>query len=105
MPMWLYIVIAAIVVLFLIGIVASVVRRRRLRSRFGPEYARTREERGRLGTPGELRGREKRVDRLDIVPLSQTARQRYAQQWRMVQTKFVDQPSDALRDAYSPVTA
>jgi hypothetical protein len=105
MPTWAIVLIVAAAVLLVFALVASAARRRRLRSRFGPEYDRTREEKGRLGTASELRAREKRVADLDIVPLSSAARYRYVEQWQTVQAAFVDRPSDALRDADGIVTS
>lgn len=96
MPLWGYIVIAAVVVFVIIAIAVSAARRRRLRSRFGPEYDRAKNS--------DLRQREKRVEELDIVPLSTVARQRYMSQWQAVQSRFVDHPSNAVRDADTLVT-
>src|SRR5438445_11636612 len=103
-PMWLLVVIGVVVLALIVTVIASATRRRRRRSRFGPEYDRTREEKGRFGTTSELRGREKRRQELEIVELSGAARQRYTQQWQTVQTAFVDRPSDAVRDADGLVT-
>jgi len=98
MPIWVIAVIV-VVALVVVAAIASAVRRRRLRSHFGPEYDRTRQERGRFGTTSELTQREKRRKQLDIVPLSSAARDRYAQEWQAVQTSFVDRPADAVREA------
>jgi hypothetical protein len=97
--MWAIIVIAVVVFLVIVGIVASAMRRRGLRSRFGPEYERTRREKGRFATTHELSSREKRVKDLNIVPLSSAARDRYAQHWQTVQASFVDRPVEAVREA------
>ncbi len=96
MPVWAYVVIAVAVFLLIVGFVVSAMRRRGLRERFGPEYDRAKNS--------ELRQREKRVDQLDIVPLSSVARQRYANQWQTVQTQFVDDPASAVRAADALVT-
>jgi hypothetical protein len=96
MPTWAYIVIAAVAFLVIVAIVSTAVRRRRLRSRFGPEYDRAKNS--------ELRQREKRVSDLDIVPLSAVAQQRFATQWQTVQGRFVDDPASAVREADSLVT-
>ena len=103
MPAWVWIVIA-IAVVVVVGLLLLAASRRRLRSRFGPEYDRTVAERGRVGAGSELRRREKRRRELDIVPLSQAARERYAQQWQVVQARFVDKPGDAVREADVLVT-
>jgi hypothetical protein len=95
------IVIAAIVVLAVIA--WAVMRSRRsqqMRERYGPEYDRTVEERGRRReAEQELAQREEKRQRLDIVPLSPEARDRYLASWREVQGRFVDDPAGALGDA------
>jgi hypothetical protein len=103
--MWAIVVVAVVVFLVVVGFVASAVRRRALRARFGPEYERTRREKGRFGTASELSHRRNRRKQLDIVPLSSAARERYAVQWRSVQASFVDRPSGAVRDADALVMA
>jgi hypothetical protein len=71
-----------------------------LKGRFGPEYD---YERSRLGSrqraEAELAEREKRVGKLDIRPLPETQRQEFAQRWRDVQARFVDDPQNAVMDA------
>ena len=68
-----------------------------LRSRFGPEYEHEVEEKGsRRKAEAELRGREKRVDKLDIRPLEPSARQGFLQRWTEVQAQFVDDPAKAV---------
>jgi len=92
LPMWVaYLAIAGAVFLVIVAIVGTAVRRRRLRSKFGPEYDRAKNS--------ELRQREKRVDGLDIVPLSAIARQRFSNQWELVQGRFVEDPAGAVREA------
>jgi hypothetical protein len=57
----------------------AVLRRRRLQQRFGPEYDRVVGERdSRRKAEAELTGRERRVEDLDIQPLTDSARARYA---------------------------
>jgi hypothetical protein len=103
------VVIAIIVVAVLLGaalMAERVRRRRRLRTRFGPEYDRAVNE---AGSPKEaeeeLRGRLDRRDRLVIQPLSAAERDRYQQDWRQVQGVFVDEPSTALGQADALVTS
>jgi hypothetical protein len=47
----------------------------------------------------ELDERQKHVDTLNIRPLSTTERERYLADWTAVQSKFVDQPGQAIVDA------
>jgi hypothetical protein len=75
-------------------------RSRKLEQRFGPEYDRTvREMGGRRRAEGVLEKREKRVDRLQIRPLEPADQSRFAEQWRGVQTRFVDDPKRSVSDA------
>ena len=94
---WILIVIAAVVV---IALIAMAVRQRRataLRERFGPEYDRAVEAReDRRVAEAELRDREKQRARLDIKPLPEGTRARFAQEWQDVQERFVDQPHEAV---------
>ena len=72
----------------------------RLEQRFGPEYARTVDELGsRPKAEAELRTREKRVHKLDIVPLDPADASRFSQEWKALQGRFVDNPKGVLIDA------
>jgi hypothetical protein len=75
-------------------------RRQQLRERFGPEYERVVAE---AGDPARadrvLSEREKRVKKLDIRPLPDTAREQFIERWREVQARFVDDPRGAVGDA------
>jgi len=71
-----------------------------LERRFGPEYGRTVEELGsRPKAEAELKARQKRVEQLDIVPLAPAEAARFAESWRGLQARFVDNPKGVLADA------
>ena len=75
-----------------------------LRRRFGPEYERTVQERDdRRAAEADLRDRKTQRDRLDIQPLTEATRARFAAEWRELQERFVDQPSNAVVAADSLV--
>lgn len=94
---WILIVIAAVVVVALIAMAARQRRTMVLRQRFGPEYDRAVEaQKGRRLAEADLRDREKQRAQLDIRPLPEAMRVSFAEQWRDVQERFVDQPSDAV---------
>jgi hypothetical protein len=94
---WVLIVIAAVVVVAVIAIAARQRRTTALRQRFGPEYDRTVQDRqGRRPGEADLRDREKQRAQLDIKPLPEDTRVRFAEEWREVQERFVDQPSEAV---------
>jgi hypothetical protein len=99
-----YYVIGAIIVVAIVVIVATLASRnarsRRLQQRFGPEYDRTVRNAGdRTAAERELAAREDRVKRMHIEELPAGARDRYTEEWRTVQTRFVDQPQEALKQA------
>jgi hypothetical protein len=99
MATWVWILIAVAVVV-VVGLIAMAVRERKttaLRQRFGTEYDRTVEAReGRRAAEADLRDRERQRAGLDIRPLSDAMRVRFAEDWRDLQERFVDQPSDAV---------
>jgi hypothetical protein len=71
-----------------------------LKSRFGPEYRRVVDEADdRRAAESELAARQRRVDKLDIRPLPEAERDRYAAEWKSVQAHFVDEPAAAISEA------
>ena len=71
-----------------------------LKEHYGDEYDRTVSESGkRRDAEKELQEREKRVERLKIKELSDDERQRYSDDWRGVQARFVDNPEGSIKDA------
>jgi hypothetical protein len=95
---------ALIVVAFLVvlGIAWMVVRRQRtmnLQKRFGPEYDRTVRESGPERAESVLLEREKRVSAFSLRELTAEDRERFQTEWRMVQSRFVDDPKGAVSDA------
>ncbi|MFF2114793.1 hypothetical protein [Rhodococcus koreensis] len=105
MPVWGWILIAVLVVIAVLAIIASRSissrkRTERLKGRFGPEYERTVGEAGDQGAAEkELAARERKREKLDIVPLPPEARAKYTDSWRTVQIEFVDNPSSAVAAA------
>jgi hypothetical protein len=98
------IIVAIVVIIVLAAIAYMLMRHRRserLHEQFGSEYDRTVEQTG--GTrraESILIEREKRVrNQLQIRPLSDADRDRFANQWRDVQSEFVDDPATSLTDA------
>ena len=98
----LWIVVA--IVVFAAAIVIAVLSRRQrsqqLRRRFGPEYDRqVRTLKSQSKAEAELSQRERRHHDLHIKPLTPGARDRYLEEWKSVQSRFVDDPQAAIRDA------
>jgi FtsZ-interacting cell division protein ZipA len=102
----LIIVIVVVVVLLLVGGVAAArigARKRRskeLRDRFGPEYDRAVEQHGgRKEAEAKLSERQERREGLEIRPLAPEQQERFSEEWRRVQGRFVDAPQEAAREA------
>jgi hypothetical protein len=103
---WIVIIVAALVVIgFVAWTLGTKLRTDRLQRRFGPEYERTIEQaESRKEAESELSARMKRRRELEIQPVSPETAERYTVTWRDVQARFVDQPSQAVKDADRLVT-
>ena len=102
---WILLLVAVLVILAAAWLVLQRRRSTQLREGFGPEYERTVQESGsRREAEAELRERRERREEMDIRPLAPSARERYADEWRGVQARFVDEPVGAVRDADRLVT-
>ena len=103
MATWVWVVIAAVVVIVILAIVWSAMRAKRTRAlqgTFGREYDRTIDQAGdRRSAERELLDRQKRHDELDIRPLSPESRDRYVRRWQSTQARFVDDPKGAVAEA------
>jgi len=93
------IIVAVLAVVAVVLFYLRTQKSRRLRERFGPEYERAVSEAGSARGEAKLEKLEKRVKRYDIHPLEAAARDRYIEQWRLVQAKFVDDPNATVDEA------
>jgi hypothetical protein len=76
-----------------------------LEKHFGPEYGRTIDTMGsRPRAEAELRARQKRVEQLNIVPLSPADASRFRESWKALQARFVDNPQGSLAEAHRLVS-
>jgi len=99
-----YIIIAVVLILVVGAILGPIFARRkrseRLHDHFGTEYDHTVQALGdEKKAQTELDERQKHVKSLDIHPLSVEQRERYLAEWTAVQSKFVDEPGQAIIDA------
>lgn len=93
----------AIVVVIVVIALYLLLRKRqteKLRSRFGSEYDHTLKETGdRARAEAALKEREKRVERLNIQPLTSDDAARFRASWGKIQKRFVDEPEGAVTEA------
>jgi hypothetical protein len=100
--------IVLIIVLVLVVIViggALYVRQTSQKRQFGPEYDRLAGEIGPQRARAEFAKRQKRVDGLDLKPLSPEQRAAYEASWEAAQEQFIDGPRQATQTAAELVTA
>jgi hypothetical protein len=98
---WVVLALLALVAIAIVVWVSAQARRsKQLQEGFGPEYERVVDEAGdKREAERELQARRERYEEFDIRALAPGARSRYAEQWRAVQERFVDEPDSAVRDA------
>jgi len=100
----------AVVIIIIVAVIAALIvvallarqrkQRERMQERFGPEYERSIEQAGdRRSAERDLKERTERHESLEIRPLDPGAREQYAQEWRMAQEQFVDEPKVAVKQA------
>jgi hypothetical protein len=111
MLVWQWILLAAVVVIVVAavivaaGLVSSRKKTRRLKQHYGREYERlVSETGGQKAAEKELTARERKRDKLDIVPLTPAALSDFTTRWHQVQTGFVDNPATAVGVADRLVT-
>jgi hypothetical protein len=111
MHTWVWILIAAaavivvVVAIVAISMVSFRFRTRRLKRHYGSEYERLVSDTGsEKGAVRELTTRERKRDKLDIVPLTPSAHADFTARWLEVQNGFVDNPAAAVGVADRLVT-
>ena len=92
--------VAVVLVVSAVWLVAKQRRRQQLRERFGDEYEIVLDEHGtKRQAERELAAREERHQQLNIRPLDPELRLRFAEEWRTIQARFVDDPEAAFEEA------
>jgi hypothetical protein len=97
-------IVLVVAVLAVIGVVAWLYLQKRrsdgLRTSFGPEYDRARQNHpDQRSAERALEERKERVEQLHIRSLSPDERGQFAERWRSSQAQFVDDPAGATRVA------
>ena len=99
---WIILAAVAAVIMVALGTWFYIRRKQshKLQERFGPEYDRTVNEYGsRTKGESELKAREKRVERLEILPLAPSEAARFSEAWRSLQGRFIDNPKGVVVQA------
>lgn len=101
---WMWVAAPVTLLLVIVAVAWLALRRRRRSARlqevFGPEYRDALEEAGgRREGEAELEERLELRQSLQIRPLTPEAVRRHREAWRRVQLRFVDAPTEAVRDA------
>jgi hypothetical protein len=92
--------VAVVAAIFLIARERRKAQSRHLQTRFGPEYNRVVSTIGdREKAEAELKAREQRVERLQLVALPAAEASRFAQEWEALQARFVDNPTGVVGEA------
>jgi hypothetical protein len=102
MDTWEWIVVGVAVALCVVLALAFArIRRRRshLEQRFGREYQRVVADKGLADGEAHLGQVESERDELELRDLPATTRDRYFEEWRQAETRFVSDPRDAARAA------
>ena len=97
---------AGVIAAVLVALVAiRLLRRNKLRRKFGTEFEYTMEKVGNPRAVAEiLVEREKRVKKLDIRELVQDEKERYFNEWTEIQAGFVDNPAKSIEEANRLIT-
>ena len=101
-------ILLVVVIAFAVGVFLSMRKRRTraLRTRFGSEYDRAVVTHGSSrDAEAKLADRQSRVEALPIRDLSITERERFASEWQVVQSRFVDHPRAAVTEANDLINA
>jgi hypothetical protein len=98
------VIVVAVVLIAAIVIVGTRMAKQRrtaqLRQQYGPEYDRAIDQAdSQREAESELQARTKRHEQLELRTLDSSQREDYARRWSDVQGQFVDDPSDAVRNA------
>ncbi|MGA8938110.1 MAG: hypothetical protein WB439_02990 [Acidobacteriaceae bacterium] len=96
------IIVAVVIIAIVIAIVVSQRRRKtaQLRNRFGAEYDRSVVQQGsERSAEAQLAAREERVQHFHIHDLAPAERDRFINEWQIVQSRFVDHPRGSVIEA------
>jgi hypothetical protein len=97
---WVLIAVAAALIGFAVWQTYWKKQSERLQERFRPEYNRTVQDLGsQTKVKSELKARERRVERLDIVPLTAPEAARSIRSWSGLQGRFINNPQNVVAQA------
>jgi len=95
---WIVVIVAAAILVALAAAFVQIRRRRsHLKERFGAEYYRTVASEGTSSGEKHLSQVEREHEKLEIRPLPRAARERYLEEWRSAEARFISDPREATR--------
>jgi hypothetical protein len=102
-PMWIWVGLAALALIVVVGLIARGSRRSRsesLREKFGSEYDHAVSNAGsRKRAEQDLVARTQEVERYDIRTLNAAEREKYRNAWQRVEQHFIERPTAAVVEA------
>lgn len=101
-PMWIWVALGLVALLVVVGLFARGARRAQtesLRDKFGPEYDLAVREKGWKKGERELVERKREVDQFPIRALSASERERFREDWKRVEQRFIERPNSAVVEA------
>lgn len=102
-PIWIWVGLAALALIVIVGLIARGSQRSRsesLRDKFGSEYDHAVDSAGnRKRAERELVARTQEVEKYDIRPLNAAERDRYRADWQRVEQHFIERPTTAVVEA------
>jgi hypothetical protein len=97
---WIVLGVTIAIALLLFATMARIrTRRSHLKSRFGPEYTRAVSDTGVADAEQRLAALERDRESVEVRPLPPAARDRFMEEWRQAEARFVSDPQDATRAA------
>lgn len=102
-PLWIWIAVGVVALLIVAGLISRASRRSRtahLRDQFGAEYDHVVAEKGkRKQAEQELLARTEEVQKFDIRPFTASERDRFRNEWSLIEKRFLERPTTAVVEA------
>lgn len=102
-PLWIWIAVGVLALLIVAGLISRASKRARtaqLREKFGAEYDHVVAEQGkRKRAEQELLARVDEVQKYEIRPFTASERDRFRNEWSLIEKRFIERPTTAVVEA------